>query len=307
MKDLQILEDHVANLGRAIDFIEQNIDRPFSLKELARKARMSQWHFQRVFHALIGEPVKSYVRRRRLSNVAKLLIDSSASLAGLAGMAGFKSTEAFSRAFKLQFGVNPGAFRDAGEPPLVPVARARIDKEYIASMFSQTKPPEVTVVELPSKQLYGIRRRFYSCFSETPNGPEVTPLFWKELVTAVAGHPEVSPQSYWGLISKASDAEEDDGVFDYLASFETAALPATVQAQLANDFVTADFPGGLYALFEQVNPPKGVIPNLNYLFCIWLGKTGYVLDDRTEVEIYGPEYTLEDPRGSFKYGIPLKK
>lgn len=309
MKDLQILEDHIANLSRAIDYIEANLGRPFVLQDVAREARMSLWHFQKVFHALVGEPVKSYVRRRRLTNVSNRLIESSASLESLAGVAGFKSAEAFSRAFQQQFGVTPGAFRSAGVYPLMPFARARLDKEYILAMFHQSQPPEVSIVEIPRKTLFGIRGQIHSCFSDTPDGTQIAPVLWSKLVNAVCAHSNISPVCYWALVSKApvEENEIDEDIFDYVVTFESVGLSDAEEKELSKEFERNDFPGGTYATFEQRNPPESIRSNLNYLFCIWLRKSGYSLDDRPEFEKYALDYDPNHPPGTFTYGISLAR
>jgi AraC family transcriptional regulator len=59
-------EDYRARMLRVLIYIQQNLDGPLPLEELAAVARFSPFHFHRIFRGLIGESVKEHVRRLRL-------------------------------------------------------------------------------------------------------------------------------------------------------------------------------------------------------------------------------------------------
>ena len=300
VKDLQIIEEHIENLNRVIEFIEQNIGNLFTLADLAKQARMSFWHFQKVFHILIGEPVKSYVRRRRLTHVSNLLIDSKTSLDVLARIAGFKSQEAFTRAFKEQFSQTPGAFRRAGHYSKLPNARASINRDYLETIFSQVTPPAIDLVELPERHLYGVEDTFFSCFSETADGPKVIPTFWEKLRSCMEKNHVSSCLSYWGLIFEAASANL--GEFTYAATFESS----QIDNQRLIDFKVYTLQKGLYATFKQQNPPYKIGHNLNYAICVWLNKNNFTFDDRAEFENYSLNYSSSNLNEYFTYGIPIR-
>ena len=306
MRDLQVLEEHISNLSRSIDYIEQHIEEQFTMLDLAKQARMSVWHFQKVFHILVGEPVKTYVRRRRLTHASKLLIDSEISLDSLAAMAGFKSQEAFNRAFKLQFQLTPGVFRKARTPAKTPHARASINEEYIANIFAQTRPPQVDIRELPSMKLLGIQGHFYSCFSDDADGPKIIPSFWKRLDELIDKNKLTSILSYWGVVTVSNDTLGETDQSTYAATFETDLSNIAHEKTLCQELLEYDMPGGLYAVFKQQNPAAGIVASLNYVFCIWLNQSDYQLDDRAELENYAVDYSVSDLNSYFTYGIPVK-
>jgi AraC family transcriptional regulator len=307
MAELKILEDHVANLSRCVEFIEQHLEKQFTVEDLAKEARMSFWHFQKIFHILIGESIKSYVRRRRLTIASQRLVQSKTKLESIAHTAGFQSLEAFSRAFKQQFDVTPGAFRKEGRYSDAPATRARIDREYISSRLTQVSPPVIEIVELPPRDLIGIRGEIHTCLSEAADGPLVTPSIWKKLQRLLHPLRLEDLGEAWALIEKAGEELCDSDLFSYTASITVdAGLGQKLQKQ-SGEFTRRTFPGGLYAVFKQSNPPVGIRSNLNYLFCIWLYKNTYTLDDRAEFEMYPPDYLPQDPDGSFTYGIPIRK
>lgn len=95
----------------SIEYIEDNLIEKISLDDLAQKAFLSKYHYHRVFHVLVGETVMEYVRKRRLTEAAKELVESNIKIVEVALKYQFGSQEAFSRAFRKMFQVSPGEFR----------------------------------------------------------------------------------------------------------------------------------------------------------------------------------------------------
>lgn len=85
-----------------------------SLTELAEQAGRSPSHFQRTFARVIGESPKQFGRRLQLECAAVLLLTTTQTVLDVALSCGFDSHEGFTRAFALQFGRAPRAFRAEG-------------------------------------------------------------------------------------------------------------------------------------------------------------------------------------------------
>jgi AraC family transcriptional regulator len=77
--------------------------------ELARRAHLSRFHFDRVSAAILGESPAAF-RRRLLLERAGYELTHGASATDAAFGAGYGSLEAFSRAFRLAYGVAPSRF-----------------------------------------------------------------------------------------------------------------------------------------------------------------------------------------------------
>ena len=60
-----------------IEYIEDNLNEKISLEDLAKQTFLSKYHYHRLFHALVGETVMEYVRKRRLTEAAKELVDTN--------------------------------------------------------------------------------------------------------------------------------------------------------------------------------------------------------------------------------------
>jgi len=105
------LGDYKRRMLQVLVYIQQHLDEPLALDQLARIACFSPFHFHRVFRGMVGEPVKEYVRRLRLERAAHRLKLSQGSVIDIALGAGYLSHEAFTRSFKSAFGMAPSQFR----------------------------------------------------------------------------------------------------------------------------------------------------------------------------------------------------
>lgn len=92
---------------RLIAYIENNLTEDINLKEAARIAYCSEYHFKRMFSFLAGVSLSEYIRRRRLTLAALELSNSSMRVLDIAVRYGYRSADAFTRAFQQMHGVTP--------------------------------------------------------------------------------------------------------------------------------------------------------------------------------------------------------
>lgn len=107
-------------------FIQEHLDEPLALDEIAVEACLSPHHFHRVFRGMLGEPLMAHVRRLRLERAACQLKFTRRSVIDLALESGYESHEAFTRAFKEHFRETPSAFRQHRGPPALPPVRSGV-------------------------------------------------------------------------------------------------------------------------------------------------------------------------------------
>jgi len=105
------LRFHKERLLRVLVEIQQRLDEPLRLEELAALACLSPHHFHHVFTGMIGESLGSHIRRLRLERAACRLKLSRMQVVQIALEAGYETHEAFSRAFRDSFGCSPTQFR----------------------------------------------------------------------------------------------------------------------------------------------------------------------------------------------------
>jgi AraC family transcriptional regulator len=98
-------------------FAARHRDGNLSLAALAARSGFSRFHLHRLFSAAAGETPKQYTLRLRLERAALLLLAGERSILNVALACGFRSHEAFCRAFRRRFGMRPGAYRSRGLAP----------------------------------------------------------------------------------------------------------------------------------------------------------------------------------------------
>src|ERR1700739_169676 len=110
---------------RVLWAIERNFDRPLTLAELADACGVSHFHLAHAFGRATGVSVMQYVgARRRPEGAEPLAAGNAPDILGLALDAGYGSHEAFSRAFRAQFGTTPEAVRKTGHVENLTMTRA---------------------------------------------------------------------------------------------------------------------------------------------------------------------------------------
>lgn len=88
--------------------MDRHLASPLTLDELAEVAHLSRFHFERVFSDYAGETPLARVRRLRLETARRRIASGlRGGLLDLALDSGYTSAEAFSRAFRSQFGYAP--------------------------------------------------------------------------------------------------------------------------------------------------------------------------------------------------------
>ena len=100
-------------VAKALWFIEGNFARPIELDDIASAAGVSRFHLTRAFGQSLGRSVMRYLRGRRLSEAARLLAAGAPDILNVALDAGYGSHEAFTRAFRDEFGLTPERYRAA--------------------------------------------------------------------------------------------------------------------------------------------------------------------------------------------------
>lgn len=98
-------------VNRAVNYIHGNLSSRLDLKMLAGAACVSEYHFHRIFRAVMGEAPGAYIQLLRLEKAAFMLRGNDMPIAETAAVCGYESQQAFSRAFRQRYGISPARFR----------------------------------------------------------------------------------------------------------------------------------------------------------------------------------------------------
>jgi AraC family transcriptional regulator len=112
---LQMAEQYQSRINVAVDYIEQNLTRDFTLDEIANVAGFSKYHFHRIFYSFVGETLFQFIQRLRLEKGATLLLsDLRKPVTEVALECGFANSSSFAKSFKQYFAVSATGWRDMG-------------------------------------------------------------------------------------------------------------------------------------------------------------------------------------------------
>jgi AraC family transcriptional regulator len=98
---------------RGRDCLLSSLSNPVSLRDAARAACLSPFHFHRSFQAVFAETPHKHATRHRLERARHLLRETGRSVTEICLEAGFESLSSFSTLFSRTYGASPRDYRRA--------------------------------------------------------------------------------------------------------------------------------------------------------------------------------------------------
>ncbi|MFJ8043406.1 helix-turn-helix domain-containing protein [Kitasatospora sp. NPDC096147] len=103
-------------LGDLFPWALQRLDRPLTVEDLARQARMSSRHLGRHFKQLTGTTPLQWLHTQRIRHAQELLETTDATVDTIAGATGMGTATTLRRHFQRSVGVPPDAYRRTFRP-----------------------------------------------------------------------------------------------------------------------------------------------------------------------------------------------
>jgi AraC family transcriptional regulator len=272
---------------KALWFVEGRFAADTPLDAVAAACGVSRFHLSRVFAIATGQPVTRYMRGRRLTEAARSLAGGAPDILEVALDAGYGSHEAFTRAFRDQFGTTPEAVRAQRRIDTLTLVEAiKMDETLIANLA----PPSIEM----GKQLLvaGLGGRY--TFETSKNIPALWQKFQPHL-SHVPGQVRAK-----GVTFGVSYNMDDTG-FDYMASVEVSGFDA-----LPADFSRLRIAPQRYAVFthkEHISTIRSVIMTI---WNKWLPESEYRAAEAPNFERYGEEFDGRTGMGGFQIWVPIK-
>jgi AraC family transcriptional regulator len=279
-------------IGKALWFIESNSARPVTLDEVAEVSGLSRFHLSRTFSVIVGRSPTAYLRARRLTEAARSLADGAPDILSVALDAGYGSHEAFTRAFRDQFGATPEEVR----------ARRSTTNLMLVEPPQMTNAPNAKLPEPAIKQsgplfIAGMRQRF------THETRGAIPALWQRFVPHIGHIPNEKPKSTYGVV--IASTEDSDNGFDYMAGIGVSSLD-----ELPEELAGLRLPRRPYAVFDHAGHVSTIAATCGAIFRTWLPKSGRELAEGPLQLIECYDSSRFDPRtglGGLEIWIPLKK
>lgn len=101
-------------IAAAISYIEAHLGERLDLSAVAGAAGYSRYYLHRQFTGAVGMTPHDYIRRRRLTEAARLLAGSDRPVLEIALSSGWESQQAFASVFRAFYKQTPGQYRKNG-------------------------------------------------------------------------------------------------------------------------------------------------------------------------------------------------
>jgi len=102
------------------DFCRKNYARPIGVAKMAKVAKLSRFHFSRLFREARGISPGQYLYGLRLVFAMRLAQTGEYAVKDIAKQCGFTSPNYFCRVFRQTFGVTPGSLAASRSLPVAP-------------------------------------------------------------------------------------------------------------------------------------------------------------------------------------------
>ncbi|MFZ7104313.1 MAG: AraC family transcriptional regulator [Peptococcaceae bacterium] len=288
--------DSLDRMNQALSYIEENLTNDIDLKEAARLALCSEYHFQRMFSFLAGVTLGEYIRRRRLTLAAFELNNSDIRILDAAVKYGYHSADSFARAFQNLHGITPSEARNKG----------RSLKAYPQMTFQLSirggSEMNYRIEEKTAFCIVGIKKRVPIIFQGV--NPEISAMWQsldEETIRQLKALSNTEPP---GLISASTNFSEDrmeeKGELDhYIGVATTKECPDNLTKLLV--------PASTWAVFRSVGPFPQTLQNIwGRIYSEWFPSSHYEQKEGPEI-LWNENKDLTSPAFTSEIWIPVRK
>ncbi|MGO5064060.1 AraC family transcriptional regulator [Clostridium sporogenes] len=281
----------IEGIDEAINYIEENINEEIPIENIAKKAFVSTFYFQKGFAMLCGFTVKEYIRQRRLTLAGRELVSTDEKIIDIALKYGYNSPDSFTKAFTRFHGVTPTAVRKDGAM-IKSFAPLKIKFSLEGGYIMDYK-----IVEKDSFTVMGVSRVF-----KYDNATTEVPQFWTE-------HYQIGNGKFvCGMYGINIDESMGSDKFQYLIADNY-----NPSIEIPNGFVTKVIPKYTWAVFAcKGEMPKSMIDVSKKIFSEWLPNckdyeiaAGYNIEMYTNLDDYPKG--IQDENYYSELWIPVKK
>jgi AraC family transcriptional regulator len=278
------MKTRVDPVSRALWYIETHFAGAITLDSIAEVSGVSRFPMSRAFGLATGCAIPQYVRGRRLTEAARLLAGGAPDILGVALDVGYGSHEAFSRAFREQFGMTPEEVRTQGHVGnLKPMEAIRMEE---------------TMIQLAPPRMVDGRAMLLAGLTERHNSNSGMPAQWQRFAPYVGNIPGQVGRATYGVIGKT----DDDGSMDYLTGVEVSEF-TLIPPELTRLPLAAQ----KYAVFTHCEHVSKIKIAWTAIFSQWLPNSGYQATDAPEIERYGEDFSPRSGMGGIEIWVPVSR
>ncbi len=273
------------HIEKALWYIERYYDQPLTLDKIAAFTGVSSCYLTRSFGRVTGKPLMRYLRARRLSMAAEKLVKGEDDILQLAVKAGYSSHEAFSRAFRAQFGITPDRTREVGSIE---------DLESIDPIKIQEKSIDITAPQIVDSDEFVVARlrKYYEC----EKWPSI-PAQWQKFQPYLDGIRNRTDDSAYGI---CADCDHHSG-FNYIC-----AVKISEPENLNPNLTVFQVPKQKYAVFTHPGHISNIGCTWNSIYSKWQPNSNYEILNTLSFEFYDQHYNTNSGQGDVQIWVPVE-
>ncbi|MCP1493586.1 AraC-like DNA-binding protein [Peribacillus frigoritolerans] len=276
-------------IQKTIEYIENSLQDELSLKNIARFAGFSKFHYHRIFHKEAGVTVSEYIRYRRIANAANMLLYTDEKIIDIALYYRFETQESFTRSFKKYYDLPPGQYRKL-------VSKLTLQKEEMTMKNEQLLKGWNLSGSHPFNYQMGIDRETFHKGQASGFLKSVTAESKEEFATMMQ---QFKAENYLGKRMKLSGFLKSKGVDGFCGLWMRVdnALHDVLQFDnMGNRPIVNDTEWNHYYIVLDVPENSAIIS-----FGVLLSGSGQVWIDELEFE----EVSIDTPTTNIDYGCDL--
>jgi len=284
--------DYIIRIKNALDYVEENLTSEIELKNIANKAYFSLYHFHRVFGAIVGDNMKEFIRKRRLTEAGSDLIKSNERIIDIAMKYQFGSQAAFTRSFKKMYGMTPMQYRKNGEN-LVLFQKKRLTDIRLKHLDGGISM-EPKIIQKDKFMVVGMK--YYG----SNNNNEI-PELWKRFNPRINEIKNVINGNVAMGMCEFVENLTDESKFTYFACQEVSSLE-----DIPKEMEGLTVKKNKYAVFTH----KGLVDRLGdtyeYIYGSWLPRSEFEPAKSHDFEYYDERFNPGDENSELDIYIPIK-
>jgi AraC family transcriptional regulator len=271
---------------KALWVIERNSTQPLTLNSIADACDVSRSHLANAFGTASGWPVMKYLKARRLSEAAKRLAEGAPDILSVALEFGYGSHEAFTRAFRDQFGLTPEQVRN----------KRTIDGLSLVSPLrlkaNQALPPIPKLRNLGRLRIVGV---------SAPCSYDSTvkiPAQWQQFVSE---HYESIPEKVARIPIGVCRAPDEEGCFEYMCAVEVKSFGSKCKG-----LTYLEIDPRQYAVFEHREHVSTIFDTYSVIWNDALSALARSVADGHALEFHNDEFDPSTGHGGLTIWVPLQ-
>lgn len=270
---------------KALWIMERNSNQDLSLTEVAQACGVSRSHLAHAFASTTGMPAMRYLRARRLGRAARALAAGAPDILSVAFDAGYGSHEAFTRAFRDEFGLTPESVRERGTTADLKITEA----PPLAS--GDTRPQLVPRYETQGPlRIVGLPALYARA---TTVG---IPAQWQSFMEACDDVPYQIDEIPVGV----TEPPDEDGNFRYLCGIEVERF-----GKIPVGMETVSIGPARYAVFDHDTHVSGLYDTYDRIWNEALSEAGQLVADTPVVERHNATFDPTTGEGGLTIWVPL--